>query len=224
MARWRTKSDFVNAYKLERGCADCGYKTRAIALTFDHLPGFEKVDKIANLLSGASWEAIMAEIAKWEVVCANCHAIRTQDRGQTNGWRQRVELGVVEDPPGHIEHNEKVCEELAARCRGDIPATINRQVYAYLFYDGRPFGLCYPMVGVSGQSDRGRCAYYQFLGTIGVRNPELGIVGVQCASRERRGDNGPGEVTTRPGRVRQSIGCRPARKIRLSSRVTNRTS
>jgi len=32
-----------------------------------------------------SWEKIEAEIAKCEVVCANCHAIRSASRG----WHKR---------------------------------------------------------------------------------------------------------------------------------------
>ena len=69
----------INAYKLERGCADCGYNAHPAALDFDHLPGAKKCftigsDAIRNR------ERIWAEIAKCEVVCANCHRIRTVTR------------------------------------------------------------------------------------------------------------------------------------------------
>lgn len=73
--------DKVQAIKMAEGCVDCGYDAHPEALHFDHLPGHEKVHPIAVLVvRAASWERIAAEIAKCEVVCANCHAIRTANR------------------------------------------------------------------------------------------------------------------------------------------------
>ena len=69
----------INAYKLERGCMDCGYAVAAVALDFDHRPGEEKLANVANLVT-ASAERLYAEIAKCDVVCANCHRIRTEGR------------------------------------------------------------------------------------------------------------------------------------------------
>jgi hypothetical protein len=69
----------VAAIKVARGCADCGYNDNPVALHFDHLPGFKKVKQISRLLR-CRWETIEREIAKCEVVCANCHAIRTANR------------------------------------------------------------------------------------------------------------------------------------------------
>lgn len=78
-ARADERRNAVAAYKLAQGCADCGYNENALALEFDHLPGTEKKRTVASLMYN-SWEAIWAEIAKCEVVCANCHAIRTFTR------------------------------------------------------------------------------------------------------------------------------------------------
>jgi hypothetical protein len=72
----------LNAIKLDRGCIDCGYRRHPAALEFDHLPGFEKSFTIGNIR--AAWERVEAEIAKCEVVCANCHAIRTEERKRGN--------------------------------------------------------------------------------------------------------------------------------------------
>ena len=70
----------IQKIKVERGCADCGYNANPVALDFDHLPGTVKNFRIASMAAGNKWELIEAEIAKCEVVCANCHRIRTADR------------------------------------------------------------------------------------------------------------------------------------------------
>lgn len=73
------KREAINQYKVEQGCVDCGYNAHPWALEFDHLPGAIKVKTVASLMYN-SWDAIWAEIDKCEVVCANCHAIRTFTR------------------------------------------------------------------------------------------------------------------------------------------------
>ena len=65
--------------KLERGCIDCGYNAAKEALDFDHRPGTVKVFQIAQA-SGRTWTTVLEEIAKCDVVCANCHRIRTATR------------------------------------------------------------------------------------------------------------------------------------------------
>lgn len=69
----------IDAIKLERGCADCGYREHAVALDFDHRPGELKLASVAHMKQG-SWERISREIAKCDVVCANCHRVRTLTR------------------------------------------------------------------------------------------------------------------------------------------------
>jgi hypothetical protein len=48
-------------------------------LEFDHLPGAVKVSTVSAMFASAKFtmDDIKAEIAKCEVVCANCHRIRT---------------------------------------------------------------------------------------------------------------------------------------------------
>lgn len=79
LARATEKRIALGVYKVEKGCVDCGYNEDARALEFDHLPGSDKTRTVASLLY-ASWNRVWEEIAKCEVVCANCHAIRTMDR------------------------------------------------------------------------------------------------------------------------------------------------
>ena len=70
---------FLQEIKLSRGCVDCGYNFHPAALEFDHLPGAEKLGSVSSLVS-CSRERLLAEIAKCEVVCANCHRVRTARR------------------------------------------------------------------------------------------------------------------------------------------------
>jgi hypothetical protein len=64
--------------KEDSGCVDCG-ESNHIVLDFDHLR--DKKYNISRMIhDGFSWSAIKKEIAKCEVVCANCHRIRTHNR------------------------------------------------------------------------------------------------------------------------------------------------
>ncbi|MGH7894856.1 MAG: hypothetical protein ACREQL_09315, partial [Candidatus Binatia bacterium] len=76
------KTARVAELKLKAGCADCGYNSHPDALEFDHVPGRgAKVAPVSALVGNdRAWPAIAAEIAKCDVVCANCHRIRTANR------------------------------------------------------------------------------------------------------------------------------------------------
>lgn len=75
---------FLAEYKVEKGCIDCGYNKHFAALEFDHVVGIKK-SSVASLVS---WRAIMEEISKCVVRCANCHAIRhNEERGASDTGR-----------------------------------------------------------------------------------------------------------------------------------------
>lgn len=68
-----------------RPCADCGGTFDPVCMDFDHLPGFEKAADVCTMIRRKmAWAKIAAEIAKCEVVCANCHRIRTRDRADSD--------------------------------------------------------------------------------------------------------------------------------------------
>lgn len=69
---------WINSFK-DQPCMDCGGTFPAVAMDFDHRPGEVKVKEV-NKMYKNSKAAILAEIAKCDVVCANCHRIRTQQR------------------------------------------------------------------------------------------------------------------------------------------------
>ena len=75
----RRRQAVIHEIKMARGCADCGYRGHPVALDFDHRPG---VDKLFTIGQDArrKWSEIEAEIEKCDVVCSNCHRIRTYRR------------------------------------------------------------------------------------------------------------------------------------------------
>ena len=72
------RAAFLIEYFASHPCVDCG-GSDPVVLEFDHLG--EKSFNIAKGLRDRSWEALVAEIAKCDVVCANCHRRRTAVRG-----------------------------------------------------------------------------------------------------------------------------------------------
>src|SRR5690348_11987358 len=55
-------------------CVDCGGRFHPAAMAFDHLPGTAKLLDISSLIRSGRIEIAKAELAKCELVCANCHA------------------------------------------------------------------------------------------------------------------------------------------------------
>jgi len=79
------KVDRVNVIKETASCSDCGQLFPACCMDFDHVEGDKSAEVGALVAKGASWELIQEEIDKCELVCANCHRIRTRDKGSL-GW------------------------------------------------------------------------------------------------------------------------------------------
>jgi protein-arginine kinase activator protein McsA len=69
-------------------CVDCGNRFHHAAMDFDHLPGFEKRASVSRLAEQVkSKSVILAEVAKCDLVCANCHRVRTYDRARLSNHR-----------------------------------------------------------------------------------------------------------------------------------------
>ena len=71
------KRTIINELK-SKPCHDCGQSFPPHVMDFDHVRGKKRfgIAKMQN----HSLEAILAEIAKCDLVCANCHRIRTRKR------------------------------------------------------------------------------------------------------------------------------------------------
>ena len=72
--------ELVRRYK-DVPCHDCNVRYPPYVMQFDHLDARTKRGTISRMVqSGTSEPTLLAEIAKCEVVCANCHAERTHQR------------------------------------------------------------------------------------------------------------------------------------------------
>lgn len=70
--------EYLSRYKAEKGCADCGINN-PLVLDFDHIK--DKKYNISRMVhDGFLLKEIKKEMAKCEVVCSNCHRIRTYFR------------------------------------------------------------------------------------------------------------------------------------------------
>lgn len=79
----RERREIIRSAKLS-GCADCGLSLpeHPEVFDFDHRPGTAKLGRVSAFVTKGSVEGLRAEIAKCDVVCANCHRIRTRHRKQ----------------------------------------------------------------------------------------------------------------------------------------------
>lgn len=80
----RREAGMLRAFEYKGGarCTDCDI-TDVRVLQFDHVP--ERGPKLFNIPSRVhigNWDLVAAELDKCDVVCANCHAIRTRSRGR----------------------------------------------------------------------------------------------------------------------------------------------
>lgn len=74
---------FIRAIKESTPCMDCGHKFPSYVMDFDHRPDEIKCGDISKMIySSRPLETILAEIAKCDLVCGNCHRIRTRKRDE----------------------------------------------------------------------------------------------------------------------------------------------
>jgi len=77
-------------------CGDCGETFPPYVMHWDHLPGHVKIEEIGSMVGSWRREAILAELKKCELVCANCHVMRTVRRARRtiaeDEWTYRFEL------------------------------------------------------------------------------------------------------------------------------------
>lgn len=75
--RYRQEAQALLRTMKDVPCADCGIQYPPYVMDFDHRPGETKLFNVASGPSRASMPAFLREVAKCDVVCANCHRERT---------------------------------------------------------------------------------------------------------------------------------------------------
>lgn len=68
---------WYDSLKEGKPCVDCKISYPVVAMDWDHLPQFIKIDDLASLVKKGNKKVILEEIAKCELRCKNCHAIKT---------------------------------------------------------------------------------------------------------------------------------------------------
>lgn len=76
--RWRYRADLLDQLR-SVPCADFGGTFAQCSMDFDHRDPSTKVQAVTRMING-SIERMLAEVAKCDIVCVNCHRLRTYQR------------------------------------------------------------------------------------------------------------------------------------------------
>jgi hypothetical protein len=77
--RWRAHARMLDELR-DVPCSDCQRRFPPCAMDFDHRDPSAKVAGVTRLIGRAGTERLLAEAAKCDIVCANCHRVRTYSR------------------------------------------------------------------------------------------------------------------------------------------------
>jgi len=84
-------------------CKDCGNHFPPVCMDFDHLPTHKKSFNISTALSRPT-QALLSELAKCEVVCSNCHRIRTLARHADKRTPKPPQTHLLHLPKASLQH------------------------------------------------------------------------------------------------------------------------
>jgi hypothetical protein len=80
-------------------CSDCHGRFHFSAMDFDHVRGEKQITPVLMARQGWSLARIQAELEKCELVCSNCHRVRTHfrraNRGVGNASQPGFDPGIV---------------------------------------------------------------------------------------------------------------------------------
>jgi hypothetical protein len=95
--RWRHKADLLDQIR-SVSCMDCGGRFAPCAMEFDHRDPGEKLFAVSQRIANLGWERLKAEVDKCDIVCTNCHRLRTFERRQRRSSRAGVAQLEERDP------------------------------------------------------------------------------------------------------------------------------
>jgi hypothetical protein len=125
--------EFVDAH----GCRDCGLHDVTV-LEFDHRDPAAKRQDVNSLIEfGLSWHTIALEMAKCDVVCANCHRRRT---ARQFGWRRLLGLEPLNLP--ELPKRGSPEYERIKSCRSTLARRHRNRAYILAHLVSHPCVLC----------------------------------------------------------------------------------
>lgn len=78
-AAWRHQAGILDSLR-DVPCMDCGRRFPPCAMDFDHRDAGRKRYTVTRMIGRAGTARILEEVAKCDIVCANCHRSRTYQR------------------------------------------------------------------------------------------------------------------------------------------------
>ena len=77
---------WLNDLRETTPCADCNHYFPAVCMDFDHVRGKKKMDVMKMAGQGYARAMVEDEVSKCELVCANCHRLRTHASDRERPW------------------------------------------------------------------------------------------------------------------------------------------
>jgi hypothetical protein len=84
---WREQARMLDSLR-DRPCTDCGGRFAPSAMDFDHRDPGSKRSAVTRMIGRAGTARILDEVAKCDIVCANCHRLRTFARRSAGSVRE----------------------------------------------------------------------------------------------------------------------------------------
>jgi formate-dependent nitrite reductase cytochrome c552 subunit len=78
-AGWRRQAALLDRLR-DVACADCGGRFPPCSMDFDHRDPSQKRSRVTAMIGRAGDQRILEEVARCDIVCANCHRTRTFER------------------------------------------------------------------------------------------------------------------------------------------------
>lgn len=86
-AYWRKQARMLDRIR-RMPCMDCGRRFPPCAMDFDHRDPSSKRSAVMRMIGRAGTARILDEVAGCDIVCANCHRLRTFRRRATDTVRE----------------------------------------------------------------------------------------------------------------------------------------